>query len=106
MRQRSYARRRLFVPKTKQQADKHYGPAAMDPVDEMDASELKRLCVEKCQELQISSEEIKEIERATVGQHDNDLYNIYRKDRLTASQFGVVSLHDCALFSTKILYFI
>ncbi len=36
----------------------------------------------------ISQEHIREIERATVGQAQNPLWHEYRKNRLTASQFG------------------
>ena len=47
----------------------------------------------------ISPERIREIEQATVGQAQNPLWHEYRKNRLTASQFGraltaYVSLHD------------
>ncbi len=36
----------------------------------------------------ISPDRIREIERATVGQAQNPLWHEYRKNRLTASQFG------------------
>ncbi len=36
----------------------------------------------------ISPDSIREIERATVGQAQNPLWHEYRKNRLTASQFG------------------
>ena len=36
----------------------------------------------------ISQEHIREIERATVAQAQNPLWHEYRKNRLTASQFG------------------
>ena len=36
----------------------------------------------------ISHDRIREIERATVGQAQNSLWHEYRKNRLTASQFG------------------
>ena len=36
----------------------------------------------------ISQEHIREIERVTVGQAQNPLWHEYRKNRLTASQFG------------------
>ena len=36
----------------------------------------------------ISLERIREIEKATVGQAQNPLWHEYRKNRLTASQFG------------------
>ncbi|KAI5645811.1 yqaJ-like viral recombinase domain-containing protein [Phthorimaea operculella] len=91
IRQKAYTHKRLFIPKSKQpQPDEHYGPSAMDPADEMDATELKRRCLEKLQEFQKSPDEIKAIELATIGQHDNDFYNMQRNDRLTASQFGMI----------------
>ena len=38
--------------------------------------------------MELSQERIREIERATVGQRKNPLWHEYRKNRLTASEFG------------------
>lgn len=73
------------------QADNDYGPNATDSVDEIPMSELSILCSAKLQEFHKSITEIKKIEQDTVGQHENELYNHYRKDRLTASNFGMVN---------------
>lgn len=94
LRQQSSVRKRLyFTPSasTSNKPDEHYGPAASDPLD-IDELDLKNQCLHRLEEFQKSPEEIKSIELATVGQHDNDLYNTYRRDRLTASNFGMVSL--------------
>lgn len=86
-------RRRIFFPKpAKSKPDKNYGPAAQDAADPVDNDELKRLCSEKILEFQKSVEEIKSIEETTIGQHENELYTMYRSDRLTASHFGVVCI--------------
>lgn len=38
----------------------------------------------------LKSEEIVAVERSTIGQQDNDMWQQYRKYRLTASNFGKV----------------
>lgn len=89
--QKSSVRKRLFAPSMTNKPDEHYGPAASDPLD-IDEQELKKQCSHRLEEFQKSPQEIASIELATVGQHDNDLYNTYRCDRLTASKFGMVSV--------------
>lgn len=81
----------MFVSATSQPADRHYGPAAMDPVEDIDSTELIRLCQDKLKEMQKNTDDIKTIETDTIGKHNNDLYTMHRSDRLTASQFGMVS---------------
>lgn len=56
----------------------------------MEETDLKEACLSKLRDFQKSTEEIQEIEHQTIGQHENDTYNTYRCDRLTASQFGMV----------------
>lgn len=90
IRHQSSTRKRLFTPKEKTHPDKHYGPEACDPID-IDEAQLKIQCEERLPEFQKSPENIALIETTTVGQHENDLYTTHRCDRLTASQFGMVS---------------
>jgi len=40
--------------------------------------------------LKLTTDEIKEVEKRTVGQQNNDEWQKYRKSRLTASNFGKV----------------
>ncbi|XP_050549327.1 uncharacterized protein LOC118271403 isoform X2 [Spodoptera frugiperda] len=89
IRQQSSTRKRLFVPREKTKPDKNYGPEASDPI-EIDEAQLRIWCEERLAEFQKSPEDIAFIEMSTVGQHENDLYTTHRRDRLTASQFGMV----------------
>lgn len=92
-RKKTYTRRRTFYPKpAKSKSDKNYGPAAQDVADPVDYDELQKLCSEKIPEFQKSVDEIRLIEESTIGQHENELYTMYRSDRLTASHFGVVGI--------------
>lgn len=91
IRQQSSTRKRLFAPREKTHPDKHYGPESCDPID-IDEAQLKIQCEERLAEFQKPPENIALIVMSTVGQHENDLYTTHRWcDRLTASQFGVVS---------------
>lgn len=40
--------------------------------------------------MQVNEEEVEEIFSQTVGQRNNSLWSIYRKGRITASNFGLV----------------
>lgn len=99
LRQQSMKRKRLFTIKEKHQPDKDYGPNACDPID-ISGEELKKQCEARLAEFQKSPQDIASIEITTIGQHENDLYNTYRCDRLTASQFGMVSsqYNNCPRF--------
>ncbi|XP_063376826.1 uncharacterized protein LOC134664153 isoform X3 [Cydia fagiglandana] len=88
-RRKLYKRRRLFHAKPPQ-PDKNYGPEAQDTADPVNLDDLKKICADKLPEFNKTADEIKAIEESTIGQHENDLYNMYRSDRLTASQFGVI----------------
>lgn len=88
-RRKKYIRRRLFAPKPK--PDHNYGPKAQDIDEKIIGTNLKEACISKLKDFQVPAEEIKLIENSTIGQHDNDAYTAHRCDRLTASQFGMVS---------------
>ncbi|XP_063393385.1 uncharacterized protein LOC134678669 isoform X2 [Cydia fagiglandana] len=88
MRRQRCPRTRNFKP-TVIKPDKDYGPKACDPVD-LSREDIKRIGQEKLMELQVTPDQIAEIEQQTKDQHDNELYNVIRSDRLTASQFGMV----------------
>lgn len=88
-RRKKYIRRRIFAPKPK--PDLHYGPKAQEVDEPIIEKDLKEACLSKLKDLQKTTEEIKEIENITIGQHDNDAYTAHRCDRLTASKFGTVS---------------
>lgn len=83
-------RRRLFLPKSK--PDTNYGPNAQEADEPINEIQIKEACLLKLPDFQNTKEEIKEIELMTIGQQDNDIYLSYRSDRLTASQFGMVSV--------------
>ncbi|KAI8440666.1 hypothetical protein MSG28_001865 [Choristoneura fumiferana] len=87
-RRKKYIRRRLFAPKP--QPDHHYGPKAQEADEPIVETDLKEACLSKLRDFQKTSEEIKQIEHMTIGQHDNDVYTTHRCDRLTASQFGMI----------------
>ncbi|XP_049877293.1 uncharacterized protein LOC126374645 [Pectinophora gossypiella] len=90
-RQQNRVRRRLYTVHTKPaQPDKNYGPDAQDVVETIEPEELKKNCLEKLSEFQKTIQEIKQIAEETIGQHENDLYNLHRCDRLTASNFGMI----------------
>lgn len=56
----------------------------------MNLTDRNKTCAEKLPEFDTT--EIKAIEESTIGQHKNHLYNIHKADRMTASQFGLVSV--------------
>lgn len=87
-RRKNYIRRRLFVSKSK--PDRNYGPKAQEANEPIVETELKEACLLKLREFQKTDQEIQDIEHLTIGQHENDVYNTHRCDRLTASQFGMV----------------
>lgn len=95
MKQKTNVRKFCFCTKNNQ--DKDYGPEAQDPVD-IEVSELLKQCEEKLKCFQKTQSQIQEIEAVTVGQHDNELYNLHRNDRLTASQFGMVNILNLVIF--------
>lgn len=101
VRQKLSTRKRLYAPRDKIQTDKHYGPEACDPID-IDKGQLKIQCELRLAEFQESPQDITTIEMSTVGQHENDLYTTHRRDRLTASQFGMVSIvaHVVLIYNT------
>lgn len=76
--------------KEKAKTDQHYGPKAQEAIEPIDEEDLKKACLSKLKEFNLTKEEIATIEESTIGQHENDLYCMYRCDRLTASQFGMV----------------
>ncbi|XP_049872736.1 uncharacterized protein LOC126371469 isoform X2 [Pectinophora gossypiella] len=87
-RRKKYIRRRLFAPKPK--TDHNYGPNAKDVDESVLGKDLKEACLLKLKDFETTIDQIKYIESATIGQHDNDVYTTYRCDRLTASQFGMI----------------
>ncbi|XP_041988658.1 uncharacterized protein LOC121740029 [Aricia agestis] len=87
-RRKNYTRRRLFVPKCK--PDQNYGPKAQEANEPIAETDLKEACLLKLKEFQKTDQEIEDIEHLTIGQHENDVYNTHRCNRLTASQFGMI----------------
>ena len=85
----SVKRRKLFTG-AKAKPDKNYGPKADNPPPNIAKEDLEKLCDEKIKEYQMTEEEIESVQIGSIGQHDNELYNFHRKNRLTASLFGMI----------------
>lgn len=74
--------------KTSAGYDKEYGPLATEP--DLDEKECNEKMQEILMNLKKDAENSEELERKTVGQHNNPLWQEKRLDRLTASLFGQV----------------
>ncbi|KAF2884111.1 hypothetical protein ILUMI_22079 [Ignelater luminosus] len=65
--------------------DKDYGPNAEQVLPDLPEEEFLRTKKRKLEEIESCTNDIKKIQINTIGQHSNELWNEFRKDRLTAS---------------------
>ncbi|XP_066902767.1 uncharacterized protein [Halyomorpha halys] len=83
-----------------------YGEMAMQL--DMEENEMQALKVQKLKQLSLSAEEIAILEINTRGQRENEKWHAERKDRLTASNFGLVckrrSTSKWSIVAKKLLY--
>ncbi|KAF2887522.1 hypothetical protein ILUMI_18653 [Ignelater luminosus] len=70
--------------------NKDYGPSAEQALPDLPEKEFLRTKKRKLEEIENCTNDIEKIQINTTGQHSNELWNEFRKDRLTASMFGTV----------------
>lgn len=93
---------------SEQSMGKDYGPNAQEP--DISADDLERLCLDVIQEryAPITKLTQRNIETETLGQSENPLWMKYRKERITASNFGDVvrrrKTTPCAKLVKRLLY--